>query len=160
VRFFDFNLTQAGLITGGLILTASVGGTLTGGLLNDRFFKKNNLVRLEVAGWGLVLAGLFGALGLWLPTVVGTIMCFFLAGFCITLPVSPLIVKVQSLVPEAYQASTLAVFGLFTQVLGAAPATFVVGYLSDWGSLPFALGFSFIVGGLGGVLLLLKAGKF
>ncbi|MAT44175.1 MAG: hypothetical protein CL609_17725 [Anaerolineaceae bacterium] len=159
VRFFDFNLTQAGLITGGLILTGSVGGTLTGGLLGDRFIKKNNSVQLEVAGWGLILAGLFGCLGLWVPSVMGTLICFFLAGFCITLPVSPLIVKVQSLVPDSFQASSLAVFGLFTQVLGAAPATFVVGLLSDWGGLPFALGFSFIAGGLGGAFLLLKTDK-
>ncbi len=132
VRFFDFNLTQAGLITGGLILPASVGGALTGGVLSDRFFKKNTLTRLGVAGWGLVFAGLFGCLGLWLPSVIGTLIFFFCAGFCITLPVSPLIVKVQSMVPETFRASTLAVFGLFTQVFGAAPATLVVGLLSDW----------------------------
>lgn len=154
VRLYGFNLTQAGFVTGGLILPASVLGTLTGGVLSDRFLKRKKDVRILVAGLGLLLAGLFGCLGLWLGSVTGTLACFFLAGFCITVPVSPLIVKVQSFVPEDHQASTLAVFGLFTQVLGAAPATLVVGLLSDWISLPFALGFSFIVGGLGGWLLL------
>ncbi len=157
VRFYNFNLTQAGFVTGGLILPASIVGTLTGGMLSDRLSKQNSSARMVVAGWGLLLAGLFGCLGLWMGSVAGTLVCFFFAGFCITLPVSPLIVKVQSLVPETFQASTLAVFGLFTQVFGAAPATWVVGQLSDWVSLSFALGVSFVVGGLGGLLLVLRA---
>jgi MFS family permease len=151
-RHYELSLTQAGLVTG-VLIPASVLGTLAGGLLSDRLGKRDASARFRLSGGMLVLAMAFGLGGLSMPDLTGTVAFFFLSAFSITVPVSPLLVLVQGAVPGERLATAQAAFGLATQVLGAAPATSLVGLLSDQLGLRLALVLPFIAAGLGGVLI-------
>jgi MFS family permease len=152
-RQYSLSLAQAGLITGGIIIPASMVGTLMGGYLSDRFGKKYPILRFQISAAGLGLAMIFGLAGLWSTSVVGTITFFLLTAISFTLPVSPLLVLVQEAVHKQELATTQAAFGLTTQILGAAPATGLVGLLSDQFGLQMALVLPFVAVGLGAIVI-------
>ena len=106
---------------------------------------------------GLLLAMVFGLAGLWANTSTTAAIWFFFSSFCFTLPVSPLLVLVQDAVPVNRLAITQAGFGLVTQVLGAAPATALVGLFSDHFGLRTALIAPFLAAALGGILIAISS---
>lgn len=152
-RQFGLSLTQAGVITGGLILPGSVAGTLLGGWLADRLSTRFPAARYWLAAFGLTFAMLFGLAGLLAYTPGAAGAWFFVSSFSFTLPVSPLLVLIQDAVPKTRLATAQAGFGLTTQLIGAAPATALVGYLSDQFGLQAALIAPFVAAGLGGLLI-------
>jgi hypothetical protein len=99
----------------------------------------------------------FGFIGLLSTEIEISIGFFFLASISFTLPVSPLLVLVQEAVSKDRLATTQAAFGLTTQILGAAPATGLVGILSDQIGLQQALLFPFLAVGIGGIIILLTS---
>jgi MFS family permease len=128
-------------------------GTLLGGLLSDRFGKRYPKLRFQISAAGLGLAMIFGLAGLWSTSVAGTITFFLLTAISFTLPVSPLLVLVQETVHKQELATTQAAFGLTTQILGAVPATGLVGLLSDQFGLQIALVLPFVAVGLGAIVI-------
>lgn len=152
-RVHDLSLSRAGLITGGLIIPASIVGALLGGQLSDRLGGRNLKLRYWVSCGGLILSMGFGLAGLLTADLVWTMVLLFLSALSFTLPVSPLLVLVQEAVPGERLATTQAVFGLVSQVIGAAPATGLVGLLSDRVGLHRALTLPFVAAGLGGILI-------
>jgi MFS family permease len=156
-RQFAISLTRAGLVTGGVIIPASIIGTLLGGILNDRIGKTNPRKKIWIATAGLSTAAVFGLVGILSMNMTASIGWLFIASICITIPVSPLLVFVQEAVAENKLATTQAAFGLATQILGATPATGLIGILSDAMGLQFALVFPFLACGFGGLILLLTA---
>lgn len=156
-RQFAISLTRAGLVTGGVIIPASIIGTLLGGILNDRIGKTNPRKKIWIATAGLSTAAVFGLVGILSMNMTASIGWLFIASICITIPVSPLLVFVQEAVAENKLATTQAAFGLATQILGATPATGLIGILSDTIGLQFALVFPFLACGFGGVILLVTA---
>ncbi len=152
-RYYVLSLTDAGLITGGLIIPATLCGTLLGGRLSDRLGAKNTAARYWIAFSGLTLAMILGLAGLLLSDLTATMVLLFLASFCFTVPVSPMLVLVQESVPPERLATTQALFGLVSQMIGAAPATGLVGLLSDRIGLQTALILPFLAAGLGGILI-------
>jgi MFS transporter, Spinster family, sphingosine-1-phosphate transporter len=153
VRYFDLSLARAGLLTGGLIIPASIVGALLGGQLSDRLGEKNIHLRYRLSFAGLILAMAFGLVGLMLSDLALTMALFFLCALSFTVPVSPMLVLVQAAVPAERLATTQAAFGLVAQVAGAAPATALVGLLSDRVGLHWALTLPFVACGLGGLLI-------
>jgi sugar phosphate permease len=156
-RQYSLSLIQAGLITGGIIIPASMVGTLMGGFLSDRFGKWYPKLRFQISAAGLGLAMVFGLAGLWSTSVAGTISFFLLTAISFTLPVSPLIVMVQEAVHKQELATTQAAFGLSTQILGAAPATGLVGLISDQLGLQMALVLPFLAVGMGAFVIILTS---
>ena len=106
---------------------------------------------------GLAAAAAFGLVGILSANMTACIGWLFIASICITIPVSPLLVFVQEAVAENKLATTQAAFGLATQILGATPATALIGILSDAMGLQLALVFPFVACGIGGVVLLVTA---
>ena len=102
---------------------------------------------------------LFGLAGLLFTTLNASLAFFFLSSFCFTIPVSPLLVLVQESLDQNRQASGQALFGLVTQIIGAAPATVVVGWLSDQFGLHLALVLPFVMAGVGALVIALKSGE-
>jgi sugar phosphate permease len=154
-RQYSLSLMQAGLITGGIIIPASMVGTLMGGFLSDRFGKRYPKLRFQISAAGLGLAMVFGLAGLWSTSMAGTISFFLLTAISFTLPVSPLLVLVQESVHKQELATAQAAFGITTQLLGAAPATGLVGLLSDQLGLQMALVLPFVAVGLGAIVIAL-----
>ena len=154
VRTYQMPLSRAGLLTGGVIIPASVLGGLLGGWLSDRLGKKDSRIYYWISSVSLMLAGVFGLAGLFNNRLFGLVLLFFLSSFCFTIPVSPLLVLVQEAVPVNRLARTQAAFGLTTQIIGAAPATGLVGLLSDQVGLGPALALPFLAAGLGGGIIL------
>ena len=138
-RQYNLTLTRAGLITGSMIILASIFGTLLGGFLSDRFSTTIRNFRYRIAFVGLLAAMVFGFMGLLSTEIEISIGFLCLASISFTLPVSPLLVLVQEAVSKDRLATTQAAFGLTTQILGAAPATGLVGILSDQIGLQQAL---------------------
>ena len=93
------SLTRAELVTGGLILPASILGAIIGGWLGDRLSQQRPTAHW-LSGLGLLLAMFFGLAGLSANTSTTAAIWFFFSSFCFTLPVSPLLVLVQDAVPE------------------------------------------------------------
>lgn len=152
-RFHTLSLTQAGLITGGLIIPASIIGALLGGQLSDRLAAKRSKMRYWLSCGGLILSMGFGLAGLLAPDLMWTMTLFFFSALSFTLPVSPMLVLVQEAVPGERLATTQAAFGMVSQVIGAAPATGLVGLLSDRVGLNWALVLPFIAAGFGGIMI-------
>lgn len=153
VRFYNQSLSSAGLLTGGLIIPPSIIGALLGGQLSDRLGAQESRWRYGLAFVGLVLAMVFGLIGLLVRDLYVTMSLFFVCALSFTLPVSPMLVLVQAAVPAERLATAQAAFGLVMQVIGAAPATALVGLLSDQIGLHWALALPFFACGLGGVLI-------
>ncbi len=152
-RRFELSLTQTGLLTGGIILPASMLGAVAGGFLSDRLSLGHQAARYLISAAGLGCAMVCGLVGLCVQNVSSTVIWFFISTFCFTLPVSPLLVLIQDNVPENKLATSQAIFGIVTQVIGAAPATVLVGLVSDWVGLQTALILPFLATGMGGLLI-------
>ncbi len=143
-RRFGLSVSQAGLLSGVVLVVGGLIGTLAGGWLADRRVRHNPAAHLEVGIAGFLLGAVFISIALVAPMNVGPIPvfvpAFLVAVVCLYLYSGPFTALSQDVVSPGLRASAVTMLLFVAHVFGDSHSTFDVGLLSDrLGSLQLAL---------------------
>ncbi|WP_033921943.1 spinster family MFS transporter [Sphingomonas sp. 37zxx] len=159
VRSFDFELFDAALFIGTVLLIGGSTGVLLGGSLADRFGTRDHgaYAKLPAIAW-LVTVPFFAA-ALLAPSPVVAWFLFLIPNGLNILWLGPVNTAVQGLVPAHMRATASASFLLINNLIGLGLGSWVMGAMSDSMTARFgaealrystvaALGFYLIAAGL------------
>jgi MFS transporter, Spinster family, sphingosine-1-phosphate transporter len=143
-RRFGVSLSQAGLISGGVLVLGGLIGTLAGGWIADRLARTRSAAHLEIGIVGFLFGAVFIVISLVAPMNVGPIPvfipAFLIAVVCLYLYSGPFTAVSQNVVSPGLRASGVTMLLFVSHVFGDSHSTFDVGWLSDRiGSLQVAL---------------------
>ena len=134
-RRFDVSLSQAGLISGGVLVLGGLIGTLAGGWIADRFGRHNPAAYLQIGIAGFLIGAVFIVISLTAPLNIGPIPifipAFLIAVICLYLYSGPFTAISQNVVSPALRASSVTMLLFVAHVFGDSHSTFDVGFLSD-----------------------------
>jgi len=134
-RRFDVSLSQAGLISGGVLVLGGLIGTLAGGWIADRLGRSSPAAYLQVGIAGFLIGAVFIVISLVAPLNVGPIPvfipAFLIAVICLYLYSGPFTAVSQNVVSPALRASSVTMLLFVSHVFGDSHSTFDVGFLSD-----------------------------
>lgn len=157
-RVHGLGLGEAGTFFGGLTVVAGLLGTLVGGSLGDRLYRRRAGGYFTLSGWGLLIGAPFIALMPYVPMGVGLAAVIFVAEFFLFLNTGPLNAALVGCVGPRLRASAFAVNMFVLHMLGDAISPPIIGALSEaFGNLGFAIALTAIPVGIGGLSLLLGA---
>jgi len=154
-RFFELSVGKAGLVVGGVTVTAGLVGTLLGGWLSDRLRARRSGAELLVSGGSLLVAAPLGAMAILAPSLITSMAALWVAQVFAFMQNAPLNAAIASVVAApsrtlAYGANVFLIhalgdvwspaligafsdrFGLRGGMLGASVALAVGGLLSLW----------------------------
>jgi MFS family permease len=142
-RRFDVSLSQAGLISGGVLVLGGLIGTLAGGWIADRLARSSPAAYLQVGIAGFLIGAVFIVISLVAPLNVGPIPifipAFLIAVVSLYLYSGPFTAVSQNVVSPALRASSVTMLLFVSHVFGDSHSTFDVGFLSDRIGLQAAL---------------------
>jgi MFS transporter, Spinster family, sphingosine-1-phosphate transporter len=143
-RRFGVSLSQAGLISGGVLVLGGLIGTLAGGWIADRLVRTRPAAHLQIGIVGFLLGAVFIVISLVAPMNIGPIPvfipAFLIAVVCLYLYSGPFTAVSQNVVSPALRASSVTMLLFVSHVFGDSHSTFDIGWLSDRiGSLQVAL---------------------
>jgi MFS family permease len=134
-RRFDVSLSQAGLISGGVLVLGGLIGTLAGGWIADRLARSSPAAYLQVGIAGFLIGAVFIVISLMAPLNVGPIPifipAFLIAVVSLYLYSGPFTAVSQNVVSPALRASSVTMLLFVSHVFGDSHSTFDVGFLSD-----------------------------
>ena len=134
-RRFDVSLSQAGLISGGVLVLGGLIGTLAGGWIADRLGRNNPAAYLQIGIAGFLIGAVFIVISLLAPLNIGPIPifipAFLIAVVCLYLYSGPFTAVSQNVVSPALRASSVTMLLFVAHVFGDSHSTFDVGFLSD-----------------------------
>ncbi|HEX8950090.1 MAG TPA: MFS transporter, partial [Dissulfurispiraceae bacterium] len=133
-RMHSLDVARGNTVFGVVTVVAGITGTLTGGLLGDRFQKKSGKGYLTVSGWGFLIGAPVTAFALITPSLPSCIAAMFLAEYFLFLSTGPLNTVVANVSAPSVRAMAFAVNIFFIHALGDAVSPAILGRLSDqWG---------------------------
>jgi MFS family permease len=142
-RRFDVSLSQAGLISGGVLVLGGLIGTLAGGWIADRLGRSSPAAYLQVGIAGFLIGAVFIVISLLAPLNIGPIPifipAFLIAVICLYLYTGPFTAISQNVVSPALRAGSVTMLLFVAHVFGDSHSTFDVGFLSDRIGLQAAL---------------------
>src|ERR1051326_2908010 len=144
-RRFGLTTGSAGILAGGVVLSAGLVGTLAGGWISDRLGRKNPAAYLQVGIVGFLVGAVFVVVALYAPLQAGPIPVFipvfFVAVVCMYLYSGSFTAISQAVVSPALRASSVTLLLLVSHVLGDSHSPFDVGFISAslGGNLQLAL---------------------
>ncbi len=143
-RRFGLSITQAGVLSGAVLVLGGLIGTLAGGWIADRRARKTPAAYLQVGIVGFLIGAVFVAISLVVPMNIGPIPifipAFLVTVICLNLNSGPFTALSQNVVSPALRASCVTMLLFVSHVFGDSHATFDIGFLSDrFGSLQTAL---------------------
>lgn len=159
---------SAGTAFGAVTVVAGVIGTLVGGALGDRAFKKAAGGLFRVSGWGLVIGAPFAlASGLANSTTL-TLAFIFFAELFLFLNTGPLNAALVGSVAPRIRAMATAMYVLCIHALGDAISPYLLGAIADLSegalgsntALRLAVAINAIPIAVGGAYLLRVAGRY
>jgi MFS transporter, Spinster family, sphingosine-1-phosphate transporter len=137
----DFGLTvgKAGLLSGLVLVTSGLVGTVVGGWLADTLQKRWPEGRLLVATLGLLLGAPLVLLALFIHTLLLFVIVFILAGITLNFCTGPLNAVIQDVIAPEMRSTAIGLSLLLAHLLGDAASPFVIGALAGKISLGPAL---------------------
>jgi predicted MFS family arabinose efflux permease len=133
-RVHGMDLAKGNTLFGAVTILAGITGTLTGGMLGDRFQKKSGKGYPLVSGWGFLVGTPIAAYALSTPSLSGCITAMLLAEFFLFLNTGPLNTIIVNVTQPGARATAFAVNIFFIHALGDAISPTLLGRLSDmWG---------------------------
>jgi MFS family permease len=143
-RRFGLSITQAGVLSGAVLVLGGLIGTLAGGWIADRRARKTPAAYLQVGIVGFLIGAVFVAISLVVPMNIGPIPifipAFLVTVICLNLNSGPFTALSQNVVSPALRGSCVTMLLFVSHVFGDSHATFDIGFLSDrFGSLQTAL---------------------
>jgi MFS family permease len=142
VDSFHLRLGTAGAISGIVLVTSGLLGTVTGGWLADFFQKRMPQGRLLVATCGLLTGAPLVLLALLLHILWLFIVVFILAGITLNFCTGPLNAVIQDVIAPQMRATAIGLSLLLAHLLGDAAAPFAIGALATHIPLAQALAFT------------------
>ena len=130
-RRYAISESEAGLISGGLLVGAGIIGTLGGGWLADRLMPRIPSARLLVTGLAFIASAPLLVLSLGAPSLALCAPIFFLGGICLQAYNGPMSALMQDVVAPELRAVAVAISLIVAHVLGDAFSPSLVGGLSD-----------------------------
>jgi MFS transporter, Spinster family, sphingosine-1-phosphate transporter len=139
VDTFKLSLGQAGLISGVVLLTTGLVGTVAGGWLADFAQRRRPEGRLLIATLGLLVGAPLVLLALLMHTLALFIGAFVLAAIALNFCTGPLNAVIQDVITPGMRATALGLSLLLAHLLGDAAAPTVIGAIASKLSLGLAL---------------------
>lgn len=139
VDTFDLSVGKAGLLSGLVLVTSGLVGTVVGGWLADAWQKRRPEGRLLVATLGLLIGAPLVLLALFLHTLWLFIAVFILAGITLNFCTGPLNAVIQDIIAPEMRSTAIGLSLLLAHLLGDAASPSAIGALAGKSSLSMAL---------------------
>src|SRR5581483_778878 len=130
VDSFHLKLGTAGILSGVVLVTRALVGTVVGGWLADLFQKRMPQGRLLVAALGLLMGAPLVLLALFLHILWLFIVVFILAGITLNFCTGPLNAVIQDVIAPEMRATAIGLSLLLAHLLGDAAAPSAIGALA------------------------------
>ena len=130
VDSFHLKLGTAGLLSGVVLVTSGLVGTVVGGWLADLFQKRMPQGRLLVAALGLLVGAPLVLLALFLHILWLFVVVFILAGITLNFCTGPLNAVIQDVIAPEMRATAIGLSLLLAHLLGDAAAPSAIGALA------------------------------
>jgi MFS family permease len=131
VNDFGLGVTGAGLLSGIVLVTSGLVGTVVGGWLADLLQRRRPQGRLLVATLGLLIGGPLVLLALFIHTLWLFVIVFILAGITLNFCTGPLNAVIQDVIAPEMRATALGLSLLLAHLLGDAASPFAIGAIAD-----------------------------
>lgn len=131
-RSFAIDQTQAGLLLGVVLGVPAVIGTLSGGFLSDWAGRRNLKWYAWLPALGLLCSWPIYVFALFQQQPLYTVVFMVLGSLCFYAFLPTTQTVTQGLVRPRMRASTSAINGLLSAVLGLAGGPMFLGFFSDW----------------------------
>ncbi len=139
VNTFKLSIATAGVISGAVLVSSGLVGTLVGGWLADEVQRHHPEGRLFVAMLGFLIGAPLVLLALFLHTLPLFIAVFILAGIALNFCTGPLNAVIQDVITPHMRATAVGLALLLAHLLGDAAAPTIIGTLADKITLSMAL---------------------
>lgn len=139
VNDFHLSVGTAGLLSGIVLVTSGLVGTIVGGWLADTFQARIPQGRLLVATLGLLIGAPLVLLALFLHTLWLFVVVFILAGITLNFCTGPLNAVIQDVIAPEMRSTAIGLALLLAHLLGDAASPSVIGGLANGSSLWLAL---------------------
>ena len=135
---FGLNLTKAGLLSGVVLVTSGLVGTVVGGWLADTLQRRWPEGRLLVATLGLLIGAPLVLLALFIHLLWLFVVVFILAGITLNFCTGPLNAVIQDVIAPEMRSTAIGLSLLLAHLLGDAAAPLAIGALVQ--RIPLPLG--------------------
>lgn len=139
VNTFSLTVGKAGIISGAILVSSGLIGTVIGGWLADYLQRYRLEGRLIVATFGFLIGAPLVLLTLLSQSLLPFIIMLVMAGIALSACTGPLFAVLQDVVIPAARATAFGLLSLIAHLLGDAAAPSVIGIIADKQSLVFAL---------------------
>lgn len=150
-------LATASIGFGGVIVVTGLAGTLTGGFLGDRLFRRTPKAHLLVAGVTTLLAAPFVAAAGWVSSEALVWTCIGLGSLLLVMSIGPVNSQLVNLLGPRERATGMALAILVIHLIGDVPSMPLTGMVADAAGWPAAI--TLVAGfiALGGAIWLIGA---
>ena len=138
-RDFSLSLTEAGSISGIVLIVSGLTGTILGGWLADFLQARRPEGRMITSVLGFLIGAPLVLLALLIHTLPFFIAVFVVAGISLNFCTGPLNAVIQDVIAPDMRATAVGLALLLAHLLGDAAAPTVIGLISDQTSLGVAL---------------------
>ena len=135
---FGLNLTKAGLLSGVVLVTSGLVGTVVGGWLADTLQRRWPEGRLLVATLGLLIGAPLVLLALFIHILWLFVVVFIVAGITLNFCTGPLNAVIQDVIAPEMRSTAIGLSLLLAHLLGDAAAPLAIGALVQ--RIPLPLG--------------------
>jgi MFS family permease len=139
VTSFNLHVSQAGAISGGVVVGGGLVGVVTGGWLADFLHRRRPEGRLFVATLGFLLGAPLFLLALFIHTLLPFLAVLILAAIALDFCIGPLNAVIQDVILPEVRATALGLALLLAHLLGDAAAPSIIGLIANTHTLGFAL---------------------
>jgi MFS transporter, Spinster family, sphingosine-1-phosphate transporter len=138
-RAFGLSVGQAGVISGAVLVSSGLVGTVVGGWLADFAQRRRQEGRLFIATLGFLIGGPLVLIALFIHTLPLFIAVFVIAAISLNFCTGPLNAVIQDVIAPEMRATALGLALLLAHLLGDAAAPSVIGAIATSLSLGTAL---------------------
>jgi len=138
-RDFGLSLTNAGAISGGVLISSGLIGTVLGGLIADLIQRRYPQGRLFTSMLGFLVGAPLVLLALFIQNLPLFIAIFIVAAISLNFCTGPLNAVIQDIIAPNMRATAVGLALLLAHLLGDAAAPTIIGLISDNSSLRTAL---------------------
>ena len=138
-RDFRLSLTSAGAISGGVLVSSGLIGTILGGWIADFLQKRYPEGRLFTCMLGFLIGGPLVLLALFIQNLPLFIAMFIVAAISLNFCTGPLNAVIQDIIAPNMRATAVGLALLLAHLLGDAAAPTIIGLISDHSTLWTAL---------------------